>query len=158
MTAKDLVLAAQSAALMAICSWISVPAAVPFTLQTFGVFLSAGLIGGKRCTAAVAVYLLLGSAGLPVFAGFTGGMGHMHVLVLSMIAGLAVCYAFGTAWFVISGAEGSGGTGIMAALSLCVLPYIIPDAIKIALAAQLTRRLRPYTADHVKDTARSEEL
>ena len=186
MTAKDLVLAAQSAALMAICSWISVPAAVPFTLQTFGVFLSAGLIGGKRGTAAVAVYLLLGSAGLPVFAGFTGGIGHitgptggylvgflftalvmwlaehffgrsMHVLVLSMIAGLAVCYAFGTAWFVISGAKGNG-PGIMAALSLCVLPYIIPDAIKIALAAQLTRRLRPYTADHVKDTARSEEL
>ena len=187
MTAKDLVLAAQSAALMAICSWISVPAAVPFTLQTFGVFLSAGLIGGKRGTAAVAVYLLLGSAGLPVFAGFTGGMGHitgptggylvgflftalvmwlaehffgrsMHVLVLSMVAGLAVCYAFGTAWFVISGANVSGGKEIMSALSLCVLPYIIPDAIKIALAAQLTRRLRPYTADHVKDTARSEEL
>ena len=68
----------------------------------------------------------------------------MRVLVISMFAGLAVCYAFGTAWFVISGAKGSGGTGLMAALSLCVFPYIIPDIIKIALAAQLTRRLRPY--------------
>jgi biotin transport system substrate-specific component len=70
----------------------------------------------------------------------------MRVLVISMFAGLAVCYAFRTAWFVISGAKGSGGTGNMAALSLCVFPYIIPDIIKIALAAQLTRRLRPYVA------------
>lgn len=187
MTARDLVLTAQSAALMAVCSWISVPAAVPFTMQTFGIFLSVGLLGGKRGTAAVAVYLLLGSAGLPVFSGFTGGIGHimgptggylmgflfsaivmwlaehffgrsMRVLVLSMIAGLAVCYAFGTVWFVVSGAKGSGGVGFMEALSLCVIPYIIPDAVKIALAAQLTRRLRPYTADYVKNAGRSEDF
>lgn len=172
---RDLVLIAQCAAMMTVCSWISVPAAVPFTMQTFGVFMAIGLLGGKRGTAAVAVYLLLGAAGLPVFSGFTGGIGHimgptggyligfllsalvmwltehflgrsMRVLVISMFAGLAVCYAFGTAWFVISGAKGSGGTGLMAALSLCVFPYIIPDIIKIALAAQLTRRLRPYVA------------
>jgi biotin transport system substrate-specific component len=172
---RDLVLIAQCAAMMTVCSWISVPAAVPFTMQTFGVFMAIGLLGGKRGTAAVAVYLLLGAAGLPVFSGFTGGIGHimgptggyligflfsalvmwlaehffgrsMRVLVISMFAGLAVCYAFGTAWFAISGAKGSGGTGLMAALSLCVFPYIIPDIIKIALAAQLTRRLRPYVA------------
>lgn len=172
---RDLVLIAQCAAMMTVCSWISVPAAVPFTMQTFGVFMAIGLLGGKRGTAAVAVYLLLGAAGLPVFSGFTGGIGHivgptggyligflfsalvmwltehffgrsMRVLVISMFAGLAVCYAFGTAWFVISEAKGSGGTGLMAALSLCVFPYIIPDIIKIALAAQLTRRLRPYVA------------
>ena len=163
MTAKDLVLAAQSAALMAICSWISVPAAVPFTLQTFGVFLSAGLIGGKRGTAAVAVYLLLGAAGLPVFAGFTGGIGHitgptggylMGFLFTALVMWLAEHF-FGRSMKV---PNVSGGKGIMSALSLCVLPYIIPDAIKIALAAQLTRRLRPYTADHVTDAARSEEL
>jgi biotin transport system substrate-specific component len=175
METRDLVLIAQCAAMMTVCSWISVPAAVPFTMQTFGVFMAIGLLGGKRGTAAVAVYLLLGAAGLPVFSGFTGGIGHivgptggyligflfsalvmwltehffgrsMRVLVISMFAGLAVCYAFGTAWFVISGAQGSGGTGLMAALSLCVFPYIIPDIIKIALAAQLTRRLRPYVA------------
>ena len=175
MTAKDLVLIAQSAAMITVCSWMSIPAAVPFTMQTFGVFLAVGLIGGRRGTAATAVYLLLGAVGLPVFSGFAGGIEHlmgptggyligflcaalvmwlmerlfgrsMRVLVISMFAGLAVCYAFGTAWFVISGAKGSGGTGLMAALSLCVFPYIIPDIIKIALAAQLTRRLRPYVA------------
>ena len=119
---RDLVLIAQCAAMMTVCSWISVPAAVPFTMQTFGVFMAIGLLGGKRGTAAVAVYLLLGAAGLPVFSGFTGGIGH------------------------IVGPTGGYPIGFMAALSRCVFPYIIPDIIKIALAAQLTRRLRPYVA------------
>ena len=186
MTAKDLVLIAQSAAMITVCSWMSIPAAVPFTMQTFGVFLAVGLIGGRRGTAATAVYLLLGAVGLPVFSGFAGGIEHlmgptggyligflfaalvmwlmerffgrgMSVLVTSMAAGLVVCYAFGTAWFVISGVKGSGA-GLAAALSLCVLPYIIPDVIKIALAAQLTRRLRPLTAAYVRTADRNEEL
>ena len=163
---------AQCAAVMAICSWISIPATVPFTMQTFGVFLSVGLLGGRRGTIAVLVYLLLGAAGLPVFSGFTGGIGHMlgptggymigfilsallmwlmerlmgrsqKTLVLSMIAGLLVCYAFGTVWFMILYTRDSGSIGIMTALTWCVIPYIIPDALKILLASVLTRRLRP---------------
>ena len=163
---------AQCAAVMAICSWISIPATVPFTMQTFGVFLSVGLLGGRRGTIAVLVYLLLGAAGLPVFSGFTGGIGHMlgptggymigfilsallmwlmerlmgrsqKTLVLSMIAGLLVCYAFGTVWFMILYTRDSGSIGIMTALTWCVIPYIIPDALKILLASFLTRRLRP---------------
>ena len=63
------------AALMAVCSWIAVPTAVPFTLQTLGVFLAVGLLGGKLGTAAVVVYVLLGAFGLPVFANFSGGAG-----------------------------------------------------------------------------------
>ena len=59
------------AVLMAICSWISIPMSVPFTLQTFGVFLAVGVLGGKRGTLAIVVYVLLGAIGIPVFAGFT---------------------------------------------------------------------------------------
>lgn len=172
MSTRDITMIAQCTALMAICSWISIPAAVPFTMQTFGVFLSVGLLGGKRGTAAVAVYLLLGAVGLPVFSGFTGGIGHMFgatggyiigflfsalvmwlierlrgrsikTLVFSMTAGLITCYAFGTAWFMAVYAKESGSIGLMTALTWCVLPYVIPDAVKIALAAALTRRLRP---------------
>lgn len=160
------------AAVMAVCSWISIPAAVPFTMQTFGVFLTAGLLGGRRGTISVIVYLLLGAVGIPVFSGFSGGIGHLfgatggyiigflfaavvmwlmerlpgtgiRTLVLSMIAGLLVCYIFGTAWFVILYTRDSGSIGIITALTWCVFPYIIPDALKIALAAGLTRRLRP---------------
>ena len=160
------------AAVMAVCSWISIPAAVPFTMQTFGVFLAVGLLGGRNGTLAVLVYILLGAAGLPVFSGFNGGIGHLFgatggyiigfvfsalpmwlaealfgksnkVLIVSMVAGLLVCYAFGTAWFMVVYARDSGSIGLITALSWCVFPYIIPDALKILLAAVLTRRLRP---------------
>ena len=169
---KDAAMIAVCAAVMAVCSWISIPAAVPFTMQTFGVFLAVGLLGGRNGTLAVVIYLLLGAAGLPVFSGFTGGIGHLFgatggyiigfvfsallmwlmerflgrslkALVASMIAGLLVCYAFGTAWFMVVYARDSGSIGMITALSWCVFPYIIPDALKILLAAVMTRRLRP---------------
>ena len=173
LSTHDLTLTALFTALMAVCSWISIPTAIPFTLQTFGVFVTAGLLGGRRGTLTIVIYLLLGAVGLPVFSGFTGGIGHMlgptggyiigfiftalimwlaehlygkadKVLVLSMIAGLIVCYVFGTAWFMIVYTKNTGEIGLMTALSWCVIPYIIPDIIKIILAVILTRRLRPY--------------
>ena len=170
---KDIALIALFTALLAVCSWISVPTAIPFTMQTFGVFLTIGLLGGKRGTAAIVTYLLLGAVGLPVFSGFTGGIGHilgptggyilgfiltallmwlaealmgksLKVLAASMVAGLIICYAFGTAWFIIVYTKNTGEIGLMTALGWCVFPYIIPDVIKIILAVVLTRRLRPY--------------
>ena len=74
---RDMALVALMTALMAICSWISIPTTVPFTLQTLGVFLACALLGGKRGSLAVFVYLLLGALGLPVFAGFSGGAGAL---------------------------------------------------------------------------------
>lgn len=166
----DVAFIALFAAVMAVCSWISVPATVPFTLQTFGVFLAVGTLGGKRGSLAVLTYLLLGAVGAPVFAGFSGGIGcilgstggyivgflfsalvmwameHFFgksrwVLAISMVIGLLVCYAFGTAWFMIVYANNTGAIGLWTALSWCVFPYIIPDAIKIALALVLCKRL-----------------
>lgn len=71
----DLVYIAVFAVLMAVCSWISVPTAVPFTLQTFAVFMAVGVLGGRRGTMSVALYIILGAVGVPVFAGMTGGIG-----------------------------------------------------------------------------------
>ncbi len=159
------------AVVMAVCSWISIPTEVPYTLQTFAVFLAVGVLGGKRGTTAVLVYILLGAVGVPVFAGFTGGLGillnntggyiigflfsallmwlmedllgrRLWVLAVSMVLGLAVCYTFGTAWFLMVYARNSGGIGLGAALGWCVIPYILPDLVKIALALTLTRTLR----------------
>ena len=174
MDTRDVTMIAVCTAMMVICSWISIPATVPFTMQTFGVFLSVGLLGGRRGTLAVSVYLLLGAVGLPVFSGFTGGIGHLFgatggyiigflfsslvmwliehllgrnlkTLVLSMIAGLITCYAFGTAWFMVVYAQTSGSIGLMTALGWCVFPYVIPDAVKIGLAVVITRRVRQIT-------------
>lgn len=65
----DLVYIAVFAVVMAVCSWISIPAQVPFTLQTFGVFMAVGVLGGKRGTLAVLVYVLLGAVGVPGICG-----------------------------------------------------------------------------------------
>ncbi len=172
MKVKSLVHAAVMAALITLCAWITVPTVVPFTLQTFAIFTAVGVLGGKLGTLAVGVYLLLGAAGLPVFSGFAGGIGCFAgvtggyligflliplvmwgaqallgrgpvVFVLSGAVGLAVCYAFGTAWFVLMYAATSGSVGVVSALWTCVIPFLIPDALKLALALVLSRRLAP---------------
>ena len=63
------------------------------------------------------------------------------VLALSMLLGLAVCYAFGTAWFLVAYARAAGPIGLWAALGMCVFPFVVPDLVKLALAWMLSRRL-----------------
>ena len=74
MKTREAALTGVMAAGMAVCAWISVPGPVPFTLQTMGVFLAVGLLGGRLGSLAVGAYLLLGAVGLPVFSGFSGGV------------------------------------------------------------------------------------
>lgn len=66
---------AMMAVVIAICSWLSIPTVIPFTLQTFAVFLTLLLLGGMKGTVTVLVYILLGAVGVPVFANFSGGAG-----------------------------------------------------------------------------------
>ena len=68
------------AALIAVCAWLTVPAAIPFTMQTFAVCLIAALFGRRTGHGAVGMYLFLGAVGLPVFAGFQGGFGVLFGL------------------------------------------------------------------------------
>ena len=163
---RDLVYIALMAVVIVLCSWLSIPAAVPFTMQTFAIFCALLLLGGKRGTLALALYLLLGAAGLPVFAGFKSGLGvllgptggyligfvflsllywlgegKVKPLVL-LVAGNLLCYLFGTLWFVLVYSAGEKAIGFGAALMLCVVPYLVPDAIKLLLAFVLTRRVK----------------
>ena len=168
----DLAYTALFTVLIMVCAWITVPLTVPFTLQTFGVFAALGTLGGRRGTYAVAAYLLLGLAGLPVFSGFQGGPGVLLgttggyilgflalallywavtarlgqrpvVMAAAMVLGLVVCYAFGTAWFLVAYARTAGSIGLWAALGMCVFPFVVPDLAKIALAMLLSRQLAP---------------
>ena len=169
----DLVYIGLSAALIAVCSWISIPLpTVPITLQTMGVVLIASLFGAKRGVIATVVYILLGAIGVPVFAGFSSGLGviggatggyiigfiftalivgitadktnKLWALILSMVVGILVCYAFGTAWFAVVYAKTNEPASLATILGWCVIPFLLPDAVKIALAAVLTNRLKKF--------------
>lgn len=170
---QDMVYIAVFAALITICSWIAIPATIPFTLQTLGIFLSVGLLGGRRGTLAVLTYILMAAVGLPVLAGFRGGIGALlgntggYVLgfllaallmwameklpgnqiflsALSMLLGLLICYAFGTAWFMLLYARTGQSAALGTVLATCVFPFILPDLLKIAGAVLLTRRLKKH--------------
>jgi biotin transport system substrate-specific component len=174
----DMVYIAMFAVLMAVCSWISIPTVVPFTLQTFGVFVTVSMLGGKRGTLSILVYIILGAIGVPVFAGMQGGLGALLgstggyiigflfsalvmwafekipgrkplVQILSMLVALVVCYAFGTVWFMVVYARTAGAVGLGTVLGWCVIPFIIPDLVKIGLAFGLSRKLRKYIPQQI---------
>ena len=143
----DIVYIAVFAVIMAICSWISIPAAVPFTLQTFGVFIAVGVLGGKRGTLSVLVFIIGFLFSALVMWAMEKLPGKKAVMqIVSMVVGLIVCYAFGTAWFMVVYGKANGPVGLATALGWCVIPFIIPDIIKIALAYVLSRKLRKYMA------------
>ena len=172
-TTKEMVLTAMLTAVMAVCSWISVPAEIPFTLQTFAVFCAVGLLGGRNGLSSILVYILLGAIGIPVFAGPSGGIGiilgntggyivgfvfialicwlteklfgsGLIVRIISMLVGLAVMYAFGTAWYIFLYTKNTGDVSLIQVMKWCVTPFVIPDLIKLALAVILTDRIKKY--------------
>lgn len=150
-------------ALLAVCAWISVSVGDnAVSLQTFAVFLTLGLLGGRLGTVTVLAYLLLGAVGVPVFTGFRGGIGAllgptggylwgflvaclMYWLLenrlprwLNMAFGMLCCYACGTLWYYFAYAE----VTLWPVILTCVIPYIVPDVIKIILALTISDRLR----------------
>ncbi len=139
---------------------------VPVSLTPLAVFLSVYILGTKNGTISFLLYLLIGAVGVPVFSGFTGGLGklagptggyligfifmaliagwfihHFYDKVIfqffGMVLGLAVVYAFGTAWLAIS-----AGMTFRAALAAGVLPFIVFDLIKIAVSIAIGRTIR----------------
>ena len=174
MKVRNMALCALFAALLTLCAWISIPVAdIAFTLQSMGIALVLWLLGGMRGSLAILVYLLLGAVGLPVFSGFQGGLGALlgvtggYLLgfliwgilywlltafgpksdlfrLLAMILGLIVCYAFGSVWFVRLYLQSGNTIGLGFVLLKCVVPYIIPDIIKLVAAWILAKRLKRF--------------
>lgn len=157
-------------ALMCISAWIQLPLGqIPFTMQLFGIYLALLTLGGVEGVAAVFGYLAVGAAGLPVFSSFTGGIGRFvdatggflqGFIILSVLfavleailgksrgaraicltASLLVFYLWGAAYYSI--VYLGGFAEIWAALTITVLPYIIPDLCKLVLASFVAVRLR----------------
>lgn len=164
---KDMTLVSVGAVLLCITAWITIPFAVPFTLQTFGVAFVLFAFGGKRGALAIAVYISLGLIGVPVFSGFNSGFGVFlgatggyiigfvlwgclylaleSLFLRKYIVGIAVqlfglmaSYALGTVWYAVW----CGSESLWASLAVCVFPYVIPDVIKIILAYAVARRVK----------------
>lgn len=171
---KDLVLQAMFTAIIAVCSFVSLPiGSVPFTLQSLGAFCTAGFLGTKRGTISVACYLALGAMGLPIFSGFHGGVGVLlgatggflfgflpvtaivgfiaerfertfRVLFGANILGTAVLHIFGVLWYWAVYNGGSGAGGLLSAFLAASAPFLLTDLLKAFLAALLTARLYKF--------------
>ncbi|MBR0447910.1 MAG: biotin transporter BioY [Clostridia bacterium] len=165
MRLKQNVITALLAAALCVMAPFAVPLGpVPITLATLGVYLAAGLLDPLRSSTAVGLYLMLGGIGIPVFAGFSGGVqhltgptggflwgfllcaavsgllcryGHPRLTPLWLTVGTLLLYAMGTVWYAVSCNVSLGG-----ALLVCVVPCLIGDGVKIAVATGLIWSLR----------------
>ena len=164
---------AMCVALLAVCSWISIPFTVNFTMQSFAVFFIAAISDWKRSCMAMFLYLILGVLGLPVFSGFQAGIsvlfntsgGYLFgfalvvpfislcvkhfgnknsVLLVSMLISLLICYILGTAWLYQIYFHSGNKITLPIALGICVFTFILPDLLKIALVMILVKRISPY--------------
>ena len=160
-----------SAVLCAIAPFSITIGPIPLSFATLVIYLAAGSLGWKYGALSVALYVLLGAVGLPVFTGFEGGFqkiadvtggfiigyipcalaagiiseafsgagGKLRIgaYVLGMAAGTVLLYTIGTGWFIIQ-----TGVSMPAAILVCVVPFLIGDAVKIVLSCVLAPRLR----------------
>lgn len=166
-TTQDICLIALMTAAMAVMAQISIPMplGVPMTMQTFGVTLAAIILGSKRSTVTMVIYLLLGAVGVPVFANFTGGLQKLigptggflisfplmayiigkgaelrekkGFFVCMLILGTVSNYVVGVVMFCILMKATAA-----AAFAACVLPFIPTAVIKAVLAAVLGLQIR----------------
>lgn len=158
---RRLVLTALITSVTCILAPFSIPipvSPVPISLTNLVLLISIYILGWKDATVSFLVYLLLGTAGLPVFSGFSGGFaklagptggylvgfifmvilaglfvehfaGRRFLIVIGMILGTAVAYIFGTAWLAFQ-----MELPFTAALSIGVVPYLPGDTLKIIIA------------------------
>ena len=167
MTARSVARCGVCVALLACCAWITVPVGpVPFTMQTFALALLPQVLPTRDAFVTVVLYLLLGAVGVPVFAGFQSGPGvllgptggyllgfalgmpvagvlaHANRLprrtrgVAAGLALLAVSYVLGTIQLMNVYA-----LGVEAALAMAVIPFVVPDVVKVAMSVLVAQRV-----------------
>lgn len=166
LTIKKLVMIAMFSAVIAVCSQISIPlpVGVPITLQTFAVALCGYLLGTKSALISVAVYISVGTVGVPVFSNFKGGIGvlfgktggfiagflllvllcgigikrkHATFAIALGLLGLASLHLFGSVWYAYL-----SRISLSASVLAVSVPFIVKDAVSVAFAYFFAARLR----------------
>lgn len=165
MEIQNVARAGLSVALLAVSAWVSLPIGpVPFTLQTMVLALLPAVLDRRTACLTVAAYLLLGALGLPVFASFGGGIGTIAgptggflwgflfgIFAASTIVRLLpkavpplarvlagdaamvlIAYVCGTVQLM-----GVASLDLPGALAVAVLPFVIPDAVKVFVGASI---------------------
>lgn len=131
---------------------------VPISFTNLAIYFTVFILGWKRGTISYLIYMLIGLVGLPVFSGFAGGPGKLFgptggyligfifmaliggffiekfhgkvsMYVLGLVLATAVAYLLGTAWLAYQ-----AHLTFWQALMAGVIPYLIGDGIKIAIA------------------------
>lgn len=160
LSTKELILCGIFAALTAILAQISIPlpfTTIPLTLQIVAIGVTGIILGSKCGFISILIYILIGAMGVPVFAGFKGGLSALlgptggfilgfpimvwiigyvkekfnspMLTVISLVLGLFIDYITGTILFSLI-----TGNTIINSIMLCVIPFIIVDFIKLGLA------------------------
>ena len=163
----EMTVTALMTAVTCILAPLSIPIGpVPISFTNLAIYLSLYLLGWKKGTISYLIYLLLGLVGLPVFSGFTAGVGKLAgptggylvgfilmalivgffvdhfpgkvaLHIVGMVLGLAICYIFGTVWLA-----GQLNMTFVAGLGVGVIPYLPGDAVKIIFTALIGPKLR----------------
>jgi biotin transport system substrate-specific component len=173
---RMIVFASLMAALMAAGAFLALPIGpVPIVLQNMFVFLAGLLLGSRWGLASVALYVLTGACGLPVFAGGMGGIGRIvgptggyligylpavYIIgfisekskarigydIVAMICGTIVLYACGVTWLkVLTGMTWSK------TLAAGMYPFLAGDVLKIVAAALIANAMRPIIAIGIRN-------
>ncbi len=164
MSVRKITATALFCALIALLSQLvlPLPGGVPVTLQVLGVALCGCCLGYKMGTVAVAVYLLLGGCGLPVFSAFGSGIGWLLgptggflwgflplclccglpikkrcIRVAVILAGLLVCHLMGVAQYALV-----THTSLLQAMMAASLPYLLKDMALVLGAGWVARQIR----------------
>ena len=167
---KNSILIALFSIIFLICSRIAIPYVIPFTLQSLGVFLTFGLLGGKRGLLSLFLYLTLDLIGIPISATGEAGInlffaptagyligwilcGVLFLIVetkfgncnktrlITFSIGTIICYISGTIWFTLIYAYNNTVVDLWTALCYCVFPFVIFDIIKLLIANVITNKL-----------------
>lgn len=165
MKTKTMLSCALFAAFICVFSVVTIPVGtVPVTLSTFAVMLCALVLGVKRGTISILIYIFIGAIGIPVFSGCRGGLGilfgptggyiwsyaFMALIIggfakknrtifkkiIACILGIIICYVFGTVQFVLV-----QKTDVLSAIVLCVVPFVVLDVLKAVAASYVSYKI-----------------
>ena len=155
---KDMIAISLMTSVLCVIAPFSIPlpfTPVPISLTNLAIYISSCILGSKKGTISVLLYLLIGAFGLPVFSGFSGGFtklagptggyligfivcaiftgifvekfeDNIYMYPVGMIIGTIACYGLGTVWLAFQ-----LKIGYSQALLIGVIPYIIGDGLKI---------------------------